>query len=75
MAKTDGYSLYVCDRDGAQAYLAGNDPHVSDWHTIERVTADGVKTSRLLCPDCHTAYKALAAAQDAAFNAFMAGKE
>lgn len=75
MSKTTGISQYTCDRDGTTAYLADNDPRVSDWHTIKRVTADGVDMNRLLCADCYSKYKTLAGNQDTEFNAFMAGKE
>lgn len=72
MPKTSNITRYVCDRCGQSAYLSSGDPGMSDWRDISRVTADGVTTSRLLCKQCNTDYKALAAKQDAAFNEFMA---
>ena len=74
MSKTSGYSNYTCDRCGKSVYAQDGAPEVQSWRTIERTTADGVKTTRLLCQSCAGAYRDLAQAQDAAFGDFMARK-
>lgn len=71
MAKTTGISRYTCDRCAKEAYMTSGDPRASEWRDIDRVTADAVPTTRLLCPDCVKEYKALAEQQDSAFAAFM----
>lgn len=71
MAKTEGISRYICDRCGEEQYMVSDDPRKSEWRDIERITADGVSTRRLLCSECNREYKALVAEQDAAFNTFM----
>lgn len=71
MPKKTNITNYICDRCGKSAYLVSDDPAVSDWRDVERVTSDGVTTSRLLCKDCHAEYRKLTATQDAAFNSFM----
>lgn len=74
MAKTDGITHYVCDRCGADAYLAANSAATADWREVERFDQYGSRASRLLCKACTDEYKQLAAQQDAAFQAFMAKK-
>ena len=74
MAKTDNITHYVCDRCGADAYLAANSAATADWREAERFDQYGSKASRLLCKACTDAYKRLAAQQDAAFQEFMAKK-
>lgn len=75
MAKTDNITHYVCDRCGADAYLAANSAASADWREVERIDQYGSKASRLLCKACTDAYKQLAAKQDVEFQAFMAAKE
>ena len=75
MAKTDNITHYVCDRCGADAYLAANSAASADWREVERFDQYGSKASRLLCKACTDEYKQLAAKQDAEFQAFMAAKE
>lgn len=75
MAKTDNITHYVCDKCGADAYLAANSAASADWREVERIDRYGSRASRLLCKSCTDAYKQLAAQQDAAFQAFMAAKE
>lgn len=75
MAKTDGITHYVCDRCGADAYLAANSAASADWREVERYDQYGSKASRLLCKVCLAEYKQLAAKQDVEFQAFMAAKE
>ena len=75
MAKTDNITHYVCDRCGADAYLAANSAASADWREVERYDQYGSKASRLLCKACTDAYKQLAAKQDVEFQAFMAAKE
>ena len=75
MAKTDNITHYVCDRCGADAYLAANSAAAAgDWREVERFDQYGSKASRLLCKSCTDEYKRLAAQQDAAFQEFMAKK-
>lgn len=75
MAKTDNITHYVCDRCGADAYLAANSAASADWREVERFDQYGSKASRLLCKTCLAEYKQLAAKQDVEFQAFMAAKE
>lgn len=75
MAKTDGITHYVCDRCGADAYLAANSAATADWREVERFDQYSSKASRLLCKACTDEYKKLAAKQDAAFQEFMAKKD
>lgn len=72
MAKTENYTHYVCDRCGADAYLAANSAASADWREVERFDQYGSKASRLLCKSCTDEYKKLATKQDAAFQEFMA---
>ena len=72
MAKTDNITHYVCDRCGADAYLAANSAATADWREVERFDQYGSKASRLLCKACTDAYKQLATKQDAACQEFMA---
>lgn len=74
MAKTYGITHYVCDRCGADAYLAANSAASADWREVERFDQYGSKASRLLCKSCADEYKQLAAKQDAEFRQFMAKK-
>ena len=74
MAKTDNITHYVCDRCGADAYLAANSAASADWREVECYDQYGSKASRLLCKACTDEYKRLAAQQDAAFQEFMAKK-
>ncbi|WP_449135588.1 hypothetical protein [Senegalimassilia anaerobia] len=71
MAKTENYTHYVCDRCGADAYLAANSAASADWREVERYDQYGSKASRLLCKSCTDEYKKLAAQHDAAFQQFM----
>lgn len=75
MAKTDGITHYVCDRCGADAYLAANSAATADWREVERFDQYSSKASRLLCKSCTDEYKKLATKQDAAFQEFMAKKD
>ena len=72
MAKTENYTHYVCDRCGADAYLAANSAATADWREVERFDQYGSKATRLLCKSCTDEYKKLATKQDAAFQEFMA---
>lgn len=72
MAKTSGYSQYVCDRCGKTLYAASGAPETQSWRTARRYTADGTEVSRLLCPDCYDGYRTLAAAHDSVFSDYMA---
>lgn len=72
MAKTENYTHYVCDRCGADAYLAANSAASADWRDTERIDQYGAKATRLLCKKCTDEYKQLAAKQDTAFQEFMA---
>ena len=74
MSKTSGYSNYACDRCSKSVFAQEMAPEVQSWRTIERITADGVKTTRLLCPDCAASYREVAQAQDTEFGDFMARK-
>ncbi|MDY5002977.1 MAG: hypothetical protein SO057_02360 [Atopobiaceae bacterium] len=74
MSKTAGFSQYVCDRCGKSVYTLDSAPEAQSWRTIKRVTADGVDVTRLLCPDCASAYRTLASSQDTAFGDFMANR-
>lgn len=74
MSKTSGYSNYTCDRCSKSVYAQETAPEVQSWRTIERITADGVKATRLLCPDCAAAYREVAQGQDTQFGDFMARK-
>lgn len=74
MAKVDGISRYTCDRCGRTQYLSAGDPALSSWMNIHRVTADGVDAQRLLCSDCYTAWRTLAARHDVEFSTFMLNK-
>lgn len=71
MAKTENYTHYVCDRCGADAYLAANSAASADWREVERYDQYGSKASRLLCKACTDEYKKLAAKQDGEFQQFM----
>lgn len=73
MARTDGYSQYVCDRCGATIYGRDSYPETQQWRDVARVSGDGVSLTRLLCPDCATAYRQFAQAQDGDFAEFMRG--
>lgn len=75
MAKTDNITHYVCDRCGADAYLAANSAASADWREVERFDQYGSTARRLLCKACTDEYKQLAAKQDVEFQAFMAAKE
>ena len=75
MAKTENYTHYVCDRCGADAYLAANSAASADWREVERFDQYGSKATRLLCKSCTDEYKKLATKQDTAFQEFMANKE
>lgn len=72
MAKTENYTHYVCDRCGADAYLAANSAASADWREVERFDQYGSKATRLLCKSCTDEYKKLATKQDTAFQEFMA---
>ena len=74
MSKTSGYSNYTCDRCARSVYAQDGAPEVQSWRTVERITADGVRTTRLLCPDCAAAYREVAQGQDTEFGDFMARK-
>lgn len=76
MSKQTGYSFHVCDRNAEHnAYLKDDDPRVSGWHALTRVTADGVSKPFYLCDGCYTEFRKLAIKQDGEFNTFMAGGE
>ncbi len=72
MAKTENYTHYVCDRCGADAYLAANSAASADWREVERFDQYGSKATRLLCKSCTDEYKKLSTKQDTAFQEFMA---
>lgn len=57
MAKTENITRYVCDRCGADAYLAANSAAAADWREIERVDQYGSRASRLLCKACTDDHK------------------
>lgn len=71
MAKTENYTHYVCDRCGADAYLAANSAASADWREVERFDQYGSKASRLLCKSCTDEYKKLATKQDGEFQQFI----
>lgn len=71
MAKTENYTHYVCDRCGADAYLAANSAAANDWRDIERFDQYGSRATRLLCKSCTDEYKKLAAKHDGEFQQFM----
>lgn len=73
MAKTEGVTLYECDRCGAKEYIKPGSSGGHFWHTIARVDAEGVQTSRLLCEACYQDYTGLIKQQDEEFQAFMRG--
>lgn len=77
MPKTAGYSRFACDRKGCSAveHLQETDPRAQAWRRAKRVTADGVETEALLCPDCYPEYKSVAEAADKSYNAYMEGGE
>ena len=56
MAKTENYTHYVCDRCGADAYLAANSAAANDWRDVERFDQYGSKATRLLCKSCTDQY-------------------
>lgn len=64
--------MYECDRCGSKEFLTSDAPARADWIDVERVTMDGQAKTVLLCPACHVEYKELVAAQDRAFNSYMA---
>lgn len=71
MGKTENITRYVCDRCGADAYLAANSAAAADWREVARVDQYGSRASRLLCKSCTDDHKKLAARHDAEFQAFM----
>lgn len=71
MAKTENYTHYVCDRCGADAYLAANSAAANDWRDVERFDQYGSNATRLLCKSCTDEYKKLAAKHDGEFQQFM----
>ncbi len=75
MAKTEGFYSLVCDRCNAQAYAAQGSPVDQNWKNAGHTNADGSVSTRFLCPDCFKAFRVMAQAQDAAYNAFMAGAD
>lgn len=75
MAKNENYTHYVCDRCGADAYLAANNAAANDWREVERFDQYGSKATRLLCKSCTDEYKRLAAKHDSDFQAFMANSD
>ena len=46
MAKTENYTHYVCDRCGADAYLAANSAAANDWRDVERFDQYGSKAGK-----------------------------
>lgn len=71
MARQDGYSSYSCDRCKAQKYALPNSSEALMYSQVERITADGVSVSRLLCTSCAAKYRELARKHDGEFLAFM----
>lgn len=71
MARTDGYSQYVCDRCNATTYARPTSLEAHEWHQIRRVSASEREVSGLLCPGCHELYTELVESQDLAFGEFM----
>lgn len=77
MAITKGYTKHECDRvnyheaeGGKVEYLTDGDSRKNDWHTVDRVTADGNTVQFMFCAECWQAYKAMATKQDAEFSTF-----
>lgn len=75
MAKTEGFYSLVCDRCNTQTYAAQGSPIDQNWKNAGHTNADGSVSIRFLCPDCFKAFRAMAQAQDAAYNSFMAGAD
>lgn len=75
MAKTEGFYSLVCDRCNTQTYAAQGSPIDQNWKNAGHTNADGSVSTRFLCPDCFKAFRAMAQAQDAAYNSFMAGAD
>ena len=75
MAKTEGITLYTCDRCGKQAYLTADNNARNEWYEVKRITKDGATAARWLCRECNAEYGKLASAADADFNDFMKSAE
>lgn len=71
MAKTDGFSKYSCDRCATEKFAQPDSSEALMYSTIERITADGVGVTRLLCTSCAAKYRELARKHDAEFLQFM----
>lgn len=72
MSRVDGYTHYVCDRNGKhEAYARDDDPEVNHWHIVSRIDQMGVERTYTLCSKCFEDYQSLAQAQDQGFTKFM----
>lgn len=60
-----------CDRCGKKELLSQDSPSRSDWHDLQRVTADGTVKPFLLCKGCFEKYRDLAAEQDRTFSLWL----
>lgn len=71
MAKTIGYAKYTCDRCAKEAFIVDGDPAANKWNDVQRITADGMANTYLLCDTCRAAYRTVSSESDAAFTKFM----
>lgn len=77
MAVTTGFSHYVCDRCGREAYLSPSSAEASTWSQVQRVSVDKATsadpvTRYTMCNRCRDAYVTFDRSQDDAFTRFMA---
>lgn len=70
MAKTLGYSKFVCDRCAKEAFILESDED-RKWPETKRFTTDGMQNTYLLCDTCRAAYRTVSSESDAAFTKFM----
>lgn len=73
MAKVDNYSQFTCDRCGKTLYAQPSSPDAQRWAQIRRVSAAGSDVTRLLCPECASAYQTFVEGQERDFVNFMKG--
>lgn len=71
MAKTEGFTRFICDRCGTTEFLAHNNIKDTNWHDVAHFTSEGITVNRLLCNKCFADYKVKASVHDADFNDFM----
>ena len=63
-----------CDRCGSKEFLQLDSPNQSEWHDMQRITADGADKPFLLCQKCFNAYRDFMQLQDKEFVVWMEGK-